>query len=243
MMRVIRLSRIYLSDDWKPFLLTGMVFGGLAFLSGLLMRRPATGFLFNAMLLVGIVLVSRLFAGIHSKEKGIYLFMLPAATMEKFVVQWAASLIGFYAFAVLAVATGSTLSNLVAAVLYQSAEFEISYPVGLPGSFRIYCFFHALFFCGALVFRQSNFLKTTLVLMAVSFVLTIGSGVYLKNSLLRRHNSGFFFQFDGAGEFYQIIDGPSSTAIYYAKVVALIIIPFILYGISYYRFKQWESKG
>lgn len=242
-MRVVRLARIYIADDWKPFMLTGLVCGGLTFLSGLMMRQPAAGFLFNVMLLVGIVLTSRQFAGIRSKEKGIYLFMLPATTLEKFIVQWAASLVGFYCFSVLAVAIGGTLSNLVAAILYESAEFAVSYPENFIDSFAVYCFFHAVFFCGALVFKGSNFLKTILALMAIFFVVTVGSGVYLKNSLLRRHHSGFFLQMDGPGDFYQFISGPSSTTIYFAKIAISVVVPLILYGISFYRFQQWQSKG
>ena len=241
--RIARLVRIYISDDWRPFLLTGLIFGGLVFFSGLIMRQPAVGFLFTISLLVGLVLISKLFAGIHSKEKGMYLFLLPAAVEEKFAVQWLASIFGFYLYAALVVFLGSTASSLVNSILYQAVEFNIYYPLELSKSFQVYLFFHSIFFAGALFFKRSNFLKTVLVLMAVSFLFMILSGVYLKNSLMQHRYSQLYLQFNGMDDVFRFFDGPSATTLYFAKITLFIGVPLALYAISFYKFKNSEIKG
>ena len=241
--RVWQLTRIFLVEDWRPFILTGVIFGALAFVSGLLLRAPSSGFLFKAMLLVGIVQVSRLFAGLQYKDKGAYLMLLPAAMTEKFLVQWLASLLVYFLFAIGVISLGGTLSNLVATFIYQTAVFRVSYPVDLISSFRSYLFFHAIFFTGALVFKRSQFLKTSLVVIAVSFALMLGVGMYLQNSLMQRFSNSFIFRFNGADELFFMLGDSSATTFYYAKLIVWILIPALLYLFSFYRFIHLEVKG
>jgi len=241
--RMARVARIYFSDDWRPFLLAGIVFGGLAFFSGFIMDRPAVEFFFNTSLLVGLVLISRLFAGIHSREKGMYLFLLPASVEEKFAIQWLASLIGFFLYATLVVFLGSTASSLLNSILYQSVELKLLYPRELSKAFQTYFFFHAIFFTGALFFKKNNFLKTTLVLMAVSFVVLVSSAIYLKNNLMQYGHSQINVQFNGIDEFFRFIGGPSTASLYYLRVILFIAVPLALYILSFYRFKNSEIKG
>ncbi len=244
--RLFQLSRISMSDDWRSFLLTGLVMGGLVFISGLLWGQPSVDFFFSLMLVIGVVLVSKLFAGIYKKEKGIYLFMLPASVEEKFAVQLIASLIGFYLYAFLTIAAGATLYNLVASFTNNARIFAITSPQGLWAKFQVYAFFHAMFFTGSLMFKRNNFLKTSLVLVGIIILLIVLSFTYLsyiKDALFSAGHSQIIFQFNGFDQLIRFFGIPSFSTSYHYEIIALIIIPLMLYGISYYKYKNSQVKG
>lgn len=241
--RMVQLSRIAIADDWRPFLLTGLVMAGLVFITGFVFRSQGVGFLFGVTLLVGIVLVSRLFSGMHQKERGIYLHMLPASVEEKFTIQLVISLVGFFFYAILAVAAGAMLINLLRNITGDAQGYMQVFPNGLWSVFQIYFLFHAIFFAGALWFRGNNFLKTSLLLIAAIILIIIVTIVYLKNTIVSMGPTNIVVQFNSLDQLGRFFGSPVFSPTYFLYVFLFIIFPLFLYGISYYEFKNSQVKG
>lgn len=241
--RMIRLARLSISDDWKPFFLTGLIICVLVIISGLLMEKPAIGALFNIMLIVGIVLIGRLFRSFQQKEKGIYLMMLPASLEEKFFVQWFFSLFGFYVYTALIVAFGGLLYTLFVSMLLYSIPITSSLPKHLWESFQIYFFFHAIFFTGALVFKNNQFLKTMLVLIVCSFLAVASTIYFLGRSMINKTQAGVLIQVEGLEEFYKVFGGPSPDSWYVMKMALVFGLPICLYLVSFIRFKNLQLRN
>lgn len=221
----------------------GAIIGGLVFMTGLLTGRPAVDFLFGAMLFVGLVLISRLFRGFQSRERGTYLMMIPASTDEKFVLQWLVSFVGYYHFAILCVSLGGTLSILVNAFLYEFAAVGFIVPSGLWPSLQTFFLFHSIFFAGAILFKGNNFLKTCLVLLALAFVSMIGLGGYFGGHLMRQHGSGYHIQLRGLSELARFFGGSSEWMLTAWQLMLYLVIPCLLIAIAYYRFSNYQLTG
>ena len=241
--RLMQLSRIALADDWRPFLLTGLVMAGLVFISGFIFQPKGVGFLFGVMLLVGIVLVSKLFTGMHQKERGIYLHMLPASAEEKFFIQFIASLVGYFFYAVLAIAAGAVLFNLFRITTGNAQGYGQVFPVGLWTAFQIYVLFHAIYFAGALWFGGNNFLKTSLLLIVAIILIIIVMAVYLKNTLVSMGSTNIVIHFNSFDQLGRFFGSPVFSPTYFLYVFLFIIFPLFLYGISFYEFKNSQVKG
>ncbi|MBU2510314.1 hypothetical protein KJ966_03215 [bacterium] len=245
--RVIGLSKIAVVDEWRPYLLTGTIIGLLIFFSGVFLKSASIGFLLNIMLLAGIVQVSKVFSETHQKEKGIYYFMLPASIEEKYLVKLLSTLIGYYIFALLVCLLSNQLSILIAGFLYQSSDIPGFNPLQPEffERFKLYLFFHSIFFAGSLFFRKNSFLKTVLVFFAVSILLTISAGSYLKNLFVqsRSGQSSFYLHFDSMGDITQGIGGSLGSYVATLQVVAFVVIPLVLYGVSFLKFKNSEIRG
>jgi hypothetical protein len=241
--RLVQLSRIAIADDWRPFLLTGLVMSGLVFITGVLFKPQGVGFLFGVMLLVGVVLVSKLFVGIHQKEKGIYFHMLPASVEEKFFLQLLASLIGYFFYAVITIAAGAVIFNLIGNVSGNSKGYVTIFPHDLWSAFQVYFFFHAIFFAGALWFRRNNFLKTTLVLISGFIIVIFVTAVYLKKTIVSLGQTNIVVQFNSLDQLGRFFGSPVFSPTYFLYVFLVVIVPLFLYGISYYEFKNYQVKG
>ncbi len=241
--RLMQLSRIAIADDWRPFLLTGLVMAGLVFITGFIFRPQGVGILFGVMLLVGIVLVSRLFAGLYQKERGVYLHMLPASVEEKFVLQIVASLVGYFFYSVLAIAAGAMLINLFRNITGDVHGYMQVFPEGLWSAFQVYLLFHALYFAGALWFRGNNFLKTSLVLIAAIILIIVVTVTYLKNTIVSMGPTNIVIQFNSLDQLGRFFGSPVFSPTYFLYVFLFIIFPLFLYGISYYEFKNSQVKG
>ncbi len=245
--RVAGLSKIAFVDEWRPYLLSGMIIGLLIFFSGVFLRGPSMGFLLNIMLLIGIVQVSKVFSDIHQKEKGIYYFMLPASIEEKYLVKLLSTLVGYYIFALLVCLVSNRVSILIAEILYQSADIPTFNPLQPEffDKFKLFLFFHATFFTGSLFFRKNSFLKTAFAFFAVSIVFAIGAGSYLKNLFFqsRSGQSSFHFRFDSMSDAYQGAGGALDSYLTLIQVILFIAIPLLLYGVSFLKFKNAEIRG
>ncbi len=239
--RMVGLGRLALADEWRPFLWIGMIFFVLTFLSSLTVFRFSPDFLFKLMLLAGIMFVSRAFADIRQKERGTYVFMIPASVEEKFLIRLLGTLVGFYLLSVLVFYLAAGAGNFVSYYLLDQVGLDRQPPTDLLDSFAVFTFFHALFFAGALLFRKNNFFKTTLVLIAGFFVLLFSAGHYLKSSFMHGRHQQFQFYFDMEDGWQGLFPGSSSTFTL-IKWFLLVIVPLSLYGLSYLLFKNTQIK-
>ncbi|MBU3914404.1 hypothetical protein KKA14_02630 [bacterium] len=239
--RIILLGKIALADDWRPFFLTGVIIGCLILFGGLFLNVPSADFLLNIMLLIGVVLVSRVFADVHEQEKGIYFFTLPASVDEKYLVKFIATLFGFFGFALLICFVATALSDLISSLLSSAIEFQIRDPftVKLQDKFAQYLFFHSVFFSGSLYFKKSSFLKSAFSLIAVLILLAIGAATVLKNSFAQTQTSQFHLRFDSS----QSLPADLQNYWFIAKIVGFVVVPILLYVLSYMKFRKIEIKG
>jgi hypothetical protein len=241
--RMIGLSRMALTDEWRPFMWIGVLFFFLTFLSGLTIFRFSADFLFRLMLLAGIMFTSKTFSDLYNKEKGTYLLMIPASTEEKFLIRGLFTLFGFYLFSVLVCILAVEAGNFFSYLVYDGGGVQRQIPTDLIDAFFIFLFFHAVFFAGSLFFKKSSFLKTSLILLGVLFVLLFSAGHYLKNSFMRGRHSQFQFHMNSDDGWQFLFGDSASTSFTLLKIVIFIAIPLILYGISYLRFRKFQLKG
>jgi hypothetical protein len=239
--RILLIGKIAFADEWRPFFLTGVIIGCLILFGGIFLNVPSADFLLNIMLLIGVVLVSRVFADVHEQEKGIYFFTLPASIDEKYLVKLIATLFGFFGFALLICFTATMLSGFISSLLYTSVEFQVTDPFmfKLEDKFGQYLFFHSVFFTGSLYFSKNSFLKSAFSLITVAILLAIGVVTVLKNSFVQAQNSQFNFRFDST----QSLPVDLQNYLDIVKITAFVIVPILLYVLSYIKFRKIEIKG
>ncbi|MCP4754606.1 MAG: hypothetical protein GY866_27295 [Proteobacteria bacterium] len=241
--RLFLLGKIASIDDWKPYLLTGVVIGTLVFFGELFVRPFSGDFLLNLMLFAGIVHVAKVFYDFHEQEKGIYFFTLPASVKEKYLVRLLATALGYFVFSVFVCFVGSILGSAVHSMTSNSAEFYLHNPfnVELVDKFGTYIFFHAIFFCGSLYFKKNSFLKTLLTVIGVVVLLMIGAAslLDLTDFNLPKLLSwlGHIRDVDGTIQ-VSFPDGLSRF-----RMATGLVLPAALYILSYFKFKKIEIKG
>jgi hypothetical protein len=240
------LARIGLLDEWRPFLLSGVVIGGLILFSFLFLKSTSTLFLLKLMLFMGMVLVSKLFSVLHHREKGIYTLMLPASVEEKFAVKLLMTTVVFYGYAIFICLAGGWFAHMLSSLLFEPAPYQILNPFTMEGAeqFFVFLFFHSMFFSGSLFFKSNSFLKTVVSMMATFFfILTIIGGIYLKNSLVMPGNSQFYLRLDNSNQLMEVLGTSYANIVQGIKLVIYIVVPTLLYGLSYFKFKHYEIKG
>lgn len=245
--RMLDLSRIALVDEWRPYMFAGLIIGGVLLFTSVLFRGPSPTFFLNIMLLIGMVLVSKAFAEAHEKEKGIHYFMLPAAIEEKYLVKLLSTLVLFFLFALLVCLIANRLSIVIAPILFSSAsisEFDPFRPA-IFDKFKLYLFFHSLFFAGSIFFRKNSFFKTCLILMAAIFISVLAMGSFLKNYLaqFQSGNGGFYFRIDNMGDLNRFLGREVDFYLLAFQVTLFVIIPLLLYIVSFMKFKKMDVKG
>lgn len=245
--RMLGLSRIALVDEWRPYLLTGLVIGSLLLFANTFFRALSVGFFFNIMLLFGVVMVSRAFSEAHEKEKGIHYFMVPAAVEEKFFLKLLVTLVGFYLFTLLVCLVANRLAGMLSPLLSSSTtvpDFDPLQPE-IFDKFKRYLFFHSLYFAGSLFFKKSNFLKTSFVLLVVTFVLFLVVGSYLKDYLIQSQagRGVVHLHFNNLGGFEQVLGISADSFSLVFQVAIYIVMPLLLYSISFFKFKNLEVTG
>lgn len=240
------LGRIALADDWRPFWMTGLIVLTLVIFGRLFFGFRMVDFLFNIMLLIGIVLVSRVFNDTHEQEKGIYFFMLPASIEEKYLIKLISTLIGYFLFALLVCIAGGLVSDFIGSFIYDSMEFRLHNPMSSQpmDKFAIYIFFHALYFTGSLYFKKNGFFKTSFIIIVITIIILIIAGTYVKHIMVSGHNRQYYFDIDSGVMHLRNVLGLSADQYFmYTKVLFSGILPVVLFILSYFKFKRSEIKG
>ena len=251
--RTFSLLRIGLIDEWRSYMLAGLIIGCLILFttlldsSGFLLGILSVNMLLNIMLLIGLVQVSKGFSEIRQKERGIYYFMIPASLEEKYLVKLISTLVLYFIYALLICFVANRISIVLANLINDSGNFQYFDPFhrDLFDKFKVYLFLHAVFFSGSLVFKKNNFLKTAFVLIATFFILTFSIGLYLKNTAIKTFESGqrFNFYFNNLSDLFQAFGIDLETYLLLFEIGLYVAIPLMLYGFSYIKFKKIELRG
>jgi hypothetical protein len=126
----------------------------------------------------GFILSSLSFGELHHPQKNYVYLTLPAATLEKFLSKLVISTIGFIAVSSLLFFCFSAIAAWVSNLIFNHAGplFNPFDPVILL-NMKIYLITQSIFLFGAVYFRSHAFIKTILILFALSMIISIYSGV------------------------------------------------------------------
>lgn len=240
--RIWRLLRIGMMDEWRPYLLSGLIIGGLIIFSTLFFGTSSSDFMFNLLLLMAIVQTSKLFSSFHTRERGIYELMLPASREEKYFIRLMMTTIGFYLYAILITMVAGETANLLSNLLNGRSALAVITPLtpGIWEKFLFFVFFHSIFFTGSLFFKSSSFLKTVGMLLLVFFLLSIIGTAILKNNLVSSQTNQFYFQFNNSQQVIPALNDSLNSLIHKVRIVIYYVIPPILYGLSFLSFRRKE---
>ena len=200
------------------------------------------GGLFTVTLyLGGLITTSSVFRDRHRQDSIHNWLMLPASTLEKFLVRFLFSTAGVIIIALMTVWISSLLISLANLLLYGHSVLlfnplssEIWY--GLQG----YLALHSLFFLGASWFKKNHLIKTLLTLFVIQILIgLISSGFgYIFIFRLFRENRFLMETTPFVGNW------PLSGRTIAAAVRILVqgIIPLSCWTAAYFRLKEAEVK-
>lgn len=203
------------------------------------------------VLIYCLVVTSTSFVELNSSEREIDFFMLPASMEEKFTVKFFYTTLVFVVLSIASLSVAALVVELVRSILQSDILFRKIFhsytPWMLLYYINIYLALHSLFFLGAIYFKKMEFGKTLLfivVLLALAgvYLLILNYLPFYKNTITRQEILEQFgvvqtqLSNRSARSHYQFFYGLKKTLLF----LFLYIIPFILWGIAYFRFKEEE---
>jgi hypothetical protein len=132
---------------------------------------------FSAMFIGGFIMTSNMYAELHQIQRSYSYLTLPVSVSERLLSGWIISGIIFPAVSLLVIALIVLLSNLIMALLVESAHFQSLFYEGSLQVIKIYMITQTVFLLGAVYFRKNNFLKTILALFLVMVVINLYIGL------------------------------------------------------------------
>ena len=199
------------------------------------------GFLF-LNLIIGIIFTSTIFIDIHTQDKSMQYFLIPTSIEEKFLVKFLFTGILYFIISIITILLASLISEFFRFVLFH-APFNIFNPIKAEvlTYFGIYIFFHSIFLLGSIIFRNNNFFKTffffILIFIVFFFVITI-LVVSIISNIYNTHQ-GIVQNFY---KIFEFINSNSDTLSIAIKTILMILIPVVLYFLSYFKLKQFQIK-
>jgi hypothetical protein len=126
----------------------------------------------NVLLIGGLVVSSVAFSQMHEPTKGMHYVMLPGSTIEKYLARLLLTSVGWTVLAIV-VYTASTLVAAAVAMPIFGETPGVFLPLGVDiwRGIAIYLVTQSIFLFGSIYFKKVAFLKTTLSLWLIAFVL------------------------------------------------------------------------
>jgi hypothetical protein len=200
-----------------------------------------TTFFGGILFLAGLVTTSHVFKDRHNSYNIHNWLMLPASTLEKFLIRFLFSTAGVILGSALCCWLCSLLTGIANALLYnQNMVLFNPFSFSVWHMIQAYLAIQSLFFLGASWFRKNHFLKTVLTLFILQILISLISGG-LGYMFLFRFLEG---DFNGmAGEVFissWITDG--RTLAIALRFLLQGIIPASCWTAAYFRLKEAEVK-
>jgi len=166
------------AEHYRSYLMSIAVVAGVFVLGGSFIGYMVLGLLtpaaqavlfFSLLALAGTIFTSTIFSDLGEKKKSIPTLLLPASSLEKFLVAW------MYSYVVFIVIFTIMYYFALAAVLYSQAvrgfdhEMMDFFSHQMFLEFVFFSFLHSIAMFGAIFFGRLHFIKT-----AFSFFITIG---------------------------------------------------------------------
>jgi hypothetical protein len=195
----------------------------------------------NVSLLIGIILTSSTFAGLHENDRAVQYFLLPASVEEKLIVKLLFTSVVYFCttsvFFVMALFVSGIIRSGISGIpdiLFNPFNFSIIKV--LSG----YIFFHSIYFLGSLLFKKNSLIKTTLSFIAFS----IGVLVLLRISIFGLSASFQIISFGIMNFFNEFnkLSYDSGNGFKFILKISVYLIPVALYLMSYFKLKSIEVK-
>jgi len=197
---------------------------------------------FRSILIIGgLIATAAAFRDRHGKDSIHNWLMLPASTLEKYLVRFAFTTAGVILISLAVVWLSSLFTGILNNLIF-SLPFFLYNPFADPYAWQIiqgYLAAHSLFFLGATWFRKNHFIKTVLTLLVIQICLSIfasGTGYLL------------FFRLTGPGVFspHNIFTIEQFSHFRLMKILFRIliqaVIPVTCWTAAYFRLKEAEIK-
>jgi hypothetical protein len=182
----------------------------------------------------GYVFTSTIFSELHKSNRGYLFLTLPASALEKLLASWLITSVLYVIASIFII----FLMNVILKVFSGNVMplFNLFQP-SLLKSYAVYLVTQPVFLLGAIYFRGVNFLKTTLALFVIVFIVSIYSTVAAR--LIVVHNFSNIHAFDGnmpdnLMNFFENIFAPTIKIIFW-----YCLAPFFMV-VSYFRLKERE---
>ena len=173
-------------------MLIGLVFYGIGAMGASFNAAQSFGFyqsVFPSVLLLGGALFTgTIFRALHTPLEDIHYLMQPVSTLERMLVKYLASGPLFVIYVMLAYLVFEICAQLLSNTLlgYSGQFVDFSSPT-VTGSISSYLKTHAFIFAGAIFFSSYTIVKTV-----VTYLLLMGSGVFVAWQTLRFRFSSYF---------------------------------------------------
>jgi hypothetical protein len=237
--RFLKILKFEFLQFFKPLWIINLIiflfFINTGILSSLLFRNYHNPeFFLSLYLLIGVFLAAFTFAPLSRSETGIFYILLPASSLEKYLVRLLISLFG-YAIAGFAVLFASSLLlELLRMIVTASPVFDAMKLISLNllNIFAGYALFHSLYFLGSILFRNLGVLYISLIILGVFLVFVIFFAVFwvlmAMNALNGQMNQAAVMEFF-SGRFKNI-----------EMIIKIIswILPVIFYVLAYFLFRK-----
>ncbi|MCC8425797.1 hypothetical protein [Mucilaginibacter sp. UR6-11] len=245
--RFLRLLIKHSAEHYRTYLMSTavlvgvMLFGG-GFLFVLMPDPPDAGFqnvcFVMLLLLSGTMFTSTIFSDFGEKNKASAVIILPATTLEKFLVGWLYSYVLFILVYTLVFFTA--LYGLANFRTWGNRAFMISSPGRdvLIAVFTLYSFLHAVALFGAMAFKRLHFIKTAFLFFLAYAVLLLLNYLFL-HQLTGAQFVHVDVPFAGLslmsdGRYYVVENASSATVV----VVVSLVVSLLLWASAYYKMKE-----
>ena len=177
------------ADHYRSYLMSIAVVAGVLILGGFFISYIAMGLLnpagqtvlfFFLLVLAGTIFTSTIFNDLGEKKKSIPTLLLPASTLEKFLVGWLYSYVLF-----ILVFTGMYYFALVAVIYFQTVrgdneQMMMFFNYKTLWMFVLFSFCQSVALFGSVLFEKLHFIKT-----AFCFFIAIGLIILLNTLWLK----------------------------------------------------------
>jgi len=192
------------------------------------------------MLLSGTIFTSTIFSDFGEKNKASAAIILPASSLEKFLVGW------IYSYIIFIIAYSlvffSALFALASFKTWGDKTFIISGfdQSVLTAVFTLYSFLHAIALFGAIGFKRLHFIKTAFLFFLAYTILLLINYFFLKQTtgatLVHIDIPFAQLSFMDRGKYYMVQNAESEITM----TLASLVISLLLWASAYHKLKEQQ---
>jgi len=189
---VARFGKLFVKhtvDHYRSYLMSIAVVAGVLVLGGSFISYFVMGLLdpgaqmvmyISLLTLAGTIFASTIFSDLGDKKKSIPTLLLPASSLEKFMVGWAYSYIVF-----IVLFTFMYYFALAAVIYFQSTHghsepMMVFFNMEMVLPFLLFSLLHSIALFGAICFEKLHFIKTAFAFFITFAVLTVFNTLLVK---------------------------------------------------------------
>ncbi|WP_342644844.1 hypothetical protein [Mucilaginibacter sp. CSA2-8R] len=251
--RFARLYQKHTVEHLKTYLLSIAVLAGLLLVclgffwninkGALSLRAQANVFVFF-YLVCGAIFTSLSFTYLSEKKQAIPVLTLPVSHFEKYLVSW---IYTFVVYQLVFIGVFFLVDGFLFSIgaPYQKDDNEMINIFAIDQKIYVaiivYILLHAAAFWGAVYFQKLHFIKTSFVVFACAFLLTVLNNIMLRSLIKPDARGAIPFlgtSFTEHGHYYNI--GVTGVGYAISTAVVLVAIAILLWTTAYFKLKEKE---